>query len=86
MSLCLMMFLVLNQTFGQLSFSEVSSTHLPPVAIQPANTMDASVVDLDGDGDLDVVLAIEFLKNVILINDGTGKFEDASHLLMATAG
>ncbi len=76
-----MMFLVLNQTFGQLSFSEVSSTHLPPVAIQPANTMDASVVDLDGDGDLDVVLAIEFLKNVILINDGTGKFEDASHLL-----
>ena len=34
--------------------------------------MDAQVIDIDGDGDLDVILAIEFGRNVILINNGTG--------------
>jgi len=43
--------------------------------------MDASVADIDRDGDLDIVLAIEFQKNIILLNDGKGHFTDASNLL-----
>lgn len=49
------------------------------------NTMDAAVADLDGDGDLDVVLAKEFQPNVILLNDGKGVFEDASEELLPRA-
>jgi len=40
--------------------------------------MDARAADLDGDGDLDLVVAIEFGRNVLLINDGTGVFADES--------
>lgn len=43
--------------------------------------MDTKVVDIDNDGDLDLVIAVEFVKNVILINDGTGHFTDGSDLL-----
>ncbi len=63
------------------SFKEVSSTHLPPSVKKAYNSMDASVADIDKDGDLDIVLAIEFYKNVILINDGKGNFSDGSNLL-----
>ena len=66
---------------AQVTFTDVSDTHLPPSVLAPLNTMDARVVDLDNDGDLDIVLAIEFLKNVILLNDGSGKFEDGSAML-----
>ena len=34
-----------------------------------------AAADLAGDGDLDLVLANEFQKNVVLINDGSGMFE-----------
>jgi len=80
-SLCLILSFGLNKASGQVALSDQSVTHLPPIALQAANTMDATVIDIDDDGDLDIVLAIEFLKNVILLNDGTGKFEDASHLI-----
>ena len=36
------------------------------------------MADIDGDGDLDVILAQEFQPNVLLLNDGNGRFEDAS--------
>ena len=36
--------------------------------------MDAELADLDGDGDLDVVLAMEFADNIILDNDGSARF------------
>ncbi len=38
--------------------------------------MDAMPGDLDGDGDLDLAVAGEFARNVILINDGSGRFQD----------
>lgn len=38
------------------------------------SSMDVRAADLDGDGDMDVVLANEFQGNTILINDGTGLF------------
>lgn len=63
------------------SFKEVTATHLPASVKKAYNSMDASIADIDKDGDLDIVLAIEFYKNVILINDGKGSFSDGSGLL-----
>jgi hypothetical protein len=45
----------------------------------PANyttgaTMDVESADLDGDGDLDLILAGEALENYLFFNDGNGKF------------
>lgn len=62
-------------------FTDASETHLPAIVKKSLNSMDAQAIDLDGDGDLDLVLAMEFVKNVILINDGKGKFSDGSQRL-----
>ncbi|MCY0995218.1 FG-GAP-like repeat-containing protein [Nannocystis sp. ILAH1] len=40
--------------------------------------MEARAADLDGDGDLDLLLAKEWQPNALLLNDGTGHFTDAS--------
>lgn len=45
-----------------------------------ANTMDVEAVDLDGDGDLDLVLAQEFKANLVLINSGGVFAPDRSRL------
>lgn len=58
-------------------FRDVSSSHLPLMSLQ-GRSMDAKPADLDGDGDLDIVIANEHAFNIILINDGTGKFTDES--------
>ncbi len=64
-----------------LSLQETTFTDLPAVARLPHNSMDAAVADIDGDGDIDIVIAVEFYKNIILLNNGKGYFEDGSHLL-----
>ncbi|NNF34122.1 MAG: VCBS repeat-containing protein [Saprospiraceae bacterium] len=71
----------LDHQRSDVAFENVSSTHLPSIVLSSHNSMDAEVVDIDMDGDLDMVIAVEFYKNVILLNDGTGKFEDGSHLI-----
>lgn len=38
--------------------------------------MDVAVGDADGDGDPDLALAIEFGPNLLVINDGSGRFAD----------
>ncbi|NAY91276.1 hypothetical protein GTQ34_05025 [Muricauda sp. JGD-17] len=65
----------------QLSFTNKTEQNLPSISQSERNSMDAKVGDIDGDGDLDVVVAVEFYKNIILVNDGNGKFSNDSFRL-----
>ena len=55
-------------------FIDATDRLLPPPAVLPVRTMDAEAADLDADGDLDLVLAGEWEPNVVLLNDGEGRF------------
>jgi hypothetical protein len=57
---------------------DASSSHLPAGAVVGRSSMAAEPADLDGDGDLDVVLAIEFGTNAVLRNEGGGRLVDAT--------
>ena len=57
-------------------YTEVTATHLP--AGLAGRCMDAAAGDADGDGDFDLVLAMEFEPKILLLNDGRGRFSDAS--------
>lgn len=59
-------------------FSDATATHLPPVNDA---TQGIALADLDGDGDLDMVVANEVPPNHLLLNDGRGRFTDASDRL-----
>ena len=61
------------------TYTEFTSANLPASA-QAADgaSVDAKFGDLDGDGDLDIVVARERMSNLILLNDGTGQFTDVS--------
>lgn len=63
------------------SLTDVTTSHLPAPAQTGRNTMDIGAADLDGDGDLDLVLPQEFFLNRILINDGQGRFSEAGNRL-----
>ncbi|NRA51119.1 MAG: VCBS repeat-containing protein, partial [Phaeodactylibacter sp.] len=52
----------------------VDATAQMPAGFTTGATMDVESADLDGDGDLDLVLAGEALENLIFFNDGTGQF------------
>ncbi len=64
------------RTEGQALYTEVTVTHLP--AGLAGRCMDAAAGDADGDGDLDLALAMEFEPKILLLNDGRGRFSDAS--------
>jgi hypothetical protein len=68
-------FLWLNDAARPGYFVDVTATHLP--AVNDA-TQDIALADLDGDGDLDMVVANEVPPNRLLLNDGKGKFTEAS--------
>lgn len=57
--------------------TDVTETNIPS-ADMAMNSMDAVSGDLDGDGDLDLVVACEFCPNYILINEGNEKFSNQS--------
>lgn len=57
-------------------YQNVSSSNLPEGLSQ--TTTKAKAGDVDNDGDMDLVVAIEFEANKILINDGNGTFTDES--------
>jgi hypothetical protein len=63
-------------------YTEVTTTHLP--AGIAGQCMDAAAGDADGDGDLDLALAMEYEPNALLINDGNGRFSNASAQLPRT--
>jgi len=64
-------------------FVDVSVTHLP-AGVLDGYSMDAGVADIDADGDLDIVVANEFRPNILLLNDGAGRFSDGSDRLPRT--
>ena len=59
------------------AYQNVSSSNLPLGALS-GNSMDAQPVDIDFDGDIDLVIAVEFGANRLLLNNGNGFFSDAS--------
>jgi len=68
---------IIDDPESLLPFKNVSDTHLPNNR-NKRNTMDGHVVDINRDGYPDIVLAIEFAFNLILINDGNGRLVDES--------
>ncbi len=63
--------LYIDRTDTQLNIAQLSG-----------RTMDAASADFDGDGDNDILLAMEFQKNILLINNGQAEFSlaDASYI------
>lgn len=57
-------------------YRNATSSNLPDGLSATASATKAG--DIDNDGDLDLVVAIELKSNKILINDGTGRFVDES--------
>ena len=84
--LCLALGLM-KQNFGQEKngnsdgtvglYQDVTKSNLPFSDLQELS-MDAGVADLVGDGDLDILIAIEHKPNIFLVNDGKGKFSNES--------
>ncbi|QHW00066.1 FG-GAP repeat domain-containing protein [Spirosoma endbachense] len=71
-------FLWLNDAKHPGYFIDATSTHLPK---DNDDTQDIKLADLDGDGDLDMVIANETPPSRLLVNDGQGHFSDASDRL-----
>lgn len=70
--------LFLNDPARAGTFIDATQTHLPAGDDQ---TEGLALADMDGDGDLDAVLASPHHANRLLINDGKGRFTDASDRL-----
>lgn len=73
------LFLVLSATvwLHTVTFTDVSKNALP-LADLVFNSMDMEAADLDGDGDSDIIVAMEFYPNVLLLNNGNGRFTNVS--------
>ena len=63
------------------SFADVSATNLPAVVRGGGRHMEARAADFDSDGDLDLLIAREFDTNLLLLNDGDGRFTETSDRL-----
>ncbi len=60
---------------GQTQFAELSGPHLPKDSDE---TFAMALGDVDGDGDLDLVFGNSVSQNRLYLNDGKGKFTDAT--------
>jgi len=58
-----------------------ASSNLPDNGAK-GQSMDVRTVDIDGDEDLDIILANEFQGNTILTNDGNGNYSDSTATLL----
>ncbi len=56
---------------GQVLYRDVTDTRIPTL-VGPC--LDAAAGDVDGDGDIDIALAMEFYRNLLMINQGGGRF------------
>lgn len=54
-------------------FKDVTASHVP--ADPEAHALDVALLDVDGDDDLDAILALESQPNRLYLNDGKGKLE-----------
>ncbi|MBJ6120385.1 FG-GAP repeat domain-containing protein [Sphingomonas mollis] len=71
-------FLWLNDPARPGRFIDASDTHLPRNA---EDAQGIALADMDGDGDLDMVVANQTPPNRLLLNNGKGRFTDASDRL-----
>ena len=71
-------FLWLNDRARPGWFIDASTSHLPAIDVQAQGIV---LADLDGDGDLDMVIAGQDPINRLLLNDGGGRFTDATDRL-----
>ena len=71
-------FLWLNDPKQPGTFIDATATHLPAYE---DDTQDIALADVDGDGDLDMVVANESPPNRLLLNDGKGHFREAPKAL-----
>ena len=74
--------LYLNNGGG--TFTETAAGGLP--AVTGAQPIDFDVFDADGDHDLDLLIDLHDTKSLLWINDGAGKFTDASATFPAQSG
>jgi len=68
-------FLWLNDRARPGWFIDASTSHLPAIDVQAQGIV---LADLDGDGDLDMAIASQDPINRLLLNDGGGRFTDAT--------
>lgn len=68
-------FLWLNDARRPGHFIDATGSHLPRLDVQAQGVL---LADLDGDGDLDMVIASQAPMNRLLFNDGRGHFTDAT--------
>lgn len=66
-----------SDTIESTFFKDVSGTHLDSNALEQ-NSMAGNAIDIDQDGDMDMIVACEFCPNILLINDGNGGLTDVS--------
>ncbi len=74
------MFIVMSFCMSGIAQSQIYtnvSMNLPNTGAK-GQSMDVVAVDVDGDKDLDIVLANEFQANTILLNDGKGNFKNGT--------
>lgn len=80
LSLCLV-FVMLVGTVCSQDYYFVDMTDNFPVSATAGNSMDVEFADVDGDADLDIIVANEYGRNLLLFNDGQGVFtEDPDRL------
>lgn len=65
-------------------FTDVTATHVPADA--ELHALDAALLDVDSDGDLDVAVAVENGANRLYLNDGTGKLSHTPGAFGSIAG
>ena len=76
----LLFLLVTGKVLGQEPFFIPNNANIP-VAATGINSMDVESLDVDEDGDLDLIIAGEYRRNLLLFNDGNGVFtEDPNRL------